>query len=419
MCIRDSTTNQQIFRKIRDSIGEASANFPVGASTPILDDKRGATAFTQVVALKAKSEHNLSLSIVSRLADELADRLRNVSGTELVRIFGAPEEEILVEIDPQQLAMARLTLAEVSSLIGQSDPKLPAGSMFSENYDIRIQVAQSLDTLDTIRNIPLVNQQGDTLRLGDIAHIEKSWLMPESSIMLVNGTRAISVSARMQTDVRVDKWTEKANGIIAQFEQEFGHSVEVDVTFEQNKYTEARLQDLTNNLLLGSLVVMAVILFFMGLKASLIVGLALPLCASFALFSLSFFGEQIHQMSIFGIIIAVGLLIDNAIVITDEIRLNLLIPGTSRIDAMKKSVSHLFAPLSASTITTVLGFMPIFLLNGNIGDFIGPIAISVVMALFGSLVISLTIIAALAARYLPKSESVSYTHLTLPTIYSV
>ena len=112
-------------------------------------------------------------------------------------------------------------------------------------------------------------------------------------------------------------------------------------------------------------------------------------------------------MSIFGIIIAIGLLIDNAIVITDEIRSKLVNSDISRIDALTQSIQHLFVPLLASTLTTILGFMPIFLLPGNIGDFIGSIAISVVMALIGSLFISLTIIAALAARFFPRQSEVS------------
>jgi multidrug efflux pump subunit AcrB len=416
----DDTTNQQIFSKIRDAIADASTRFPVGASTPVLDDKRGATAFTQLVAIKPHAKHPVSLAVVSRLADEMSDRFRNISGTELVRIFGAPQEEVVVEIDPNQLAMAGLTVGEVSQLIRQADPKLPSGSLFGSDYNIRIQVAQGLDSIDTIRSIPLVNNQGSTLRLGDIASVKKRWQTPESSIMLVDSQRVVTVAARMQTNVRVDKWTQQANAVIAQFRSQFGDSVDVEVVFEQNLYTQARLEELTTNLLLGSLVVMLVILLFMGWRASFIVGLALPLCASFTLFSLSFFGEQIHQMSIFGIIIAIGLLIDNAIVITDEIRINLQKPGASRIGAMRKAVKHLFIPLSASTITTVLGFMPIFLLNGNIGDFIGPIAISVVMALVGSLVISLTIIAALAARYLPSDKNIKsfFTGIDLPEVSS-
>ena len=400
----DNSNNEQIFSEMRDAINQASVRFPQGAQPPILDDKRGAVAFTLLTSLKLKPDQNLSFTVTSRLADELADRLRNVPGTEIVRIYGAPEEEIVVEIDPDQLAMSGLSINDVSMRIAEADPKLPAGSIVNRAFNIRIQVAESLDTLDTIRNIPLVNRAGETLRLGDIAKVEKSWLKPEQERALVDGERAVFVAVRMQTIVRVDTWTEQAMVVLEEFEKEFGASIQTDVVFKQSEYTEARLNELTGNLLLGSLVVMAVILFFMGLKASLIVGLALPLCAAFALFSLSFFGEQIHQMSIFGIIIAIGLLIDNAIVITDEIRINLLSPEMTRMEAMTKSVRHLFAPLLASTLTTILGFMPIFLLNGNIGDFIGPIAISVVMALIGSLFISLTIIAALAARYLPRNR---------------
>jgi len=402
----DNSTNQQIFSKIRDAIDEAAKRFPAGAGEPILDDKRGATAFTILLSISAVYPNNTQLTQVGRMASELSDRVRNVSGTELVRIYGEPTEEITVTIDPQQLALTGLTIEEVSQRIVQADPKLPAGIIRHPYKDMRLQVSQALDSTAVLAQIPLQSSEGGYLRLQDIANIEKGQAKPASEISIVNGEQTIFVAARMQTTVRVDKWTEGVKDKLAQFNQEFGSSVTAKVVFEQNQYTEARLGELSGNLLLGSAVVMLVVLFFMGAKASWIVGLALPLCASFAVFSLSFFNQQIHQMSIFGIIIAIGLLIDNAIVITDEIRLNLLDSTMTRIEVLQKSVSHLFSPLLASTLTTILGFMPIFLLAGNIGDFIGPIAISVVMALIGSLAISITIIAALAARYLPREADV-------------
>ena len=407
--LQDSTSNennQQIFSKIRDAMDDAAKNFPAGAGQPIMDDKRGASAFTLILSVHANYPETTSFTQVGRMATELADRVRNVSGSELVRIYGDPEEEITVLIDPQQLAMTGLTLTEVSQRIQTADPKLPAGLLHNQDKDIRVQVAEPLSSIAMLAQVPLQTANGRFLRLQDIAKIEKSQRTPVSEIVLVNGEQRIFVAARMQTTLRVDKWTEGVAAKMAQFNQEFGHSFTAEITFEQNIYTNARLSELTNNLLLGCVVVMLVILFFMGIKASFIVGLALPLCAAFAIFSLSLFNQQIHQMSIFGIIIAIGLLIDNAIVITDEIRLNLLKSSHSRLQILQKSIKHLFAPLLASTITTILGFMPIFLLNGNIGDFIGPIAISVVMALIGSLAISLTIIAALAARYLPRESKV-------------
>lgn len=402
----DNSTNEEIFSKIRDRLGNAKQRFPNGVGEPLLDDQRGATAFTLLVALKPASPSVAqSPTIVTRMAEELADRLRNVPGTELVRNYGELDEEISVTINAQQLSSVGLSVDQASRLIAANDPKLPAGMMRNEQQNIRIQVSEELDSLDTIRNIPLLaSGQGTYLRLGDIADVRRGWRNPPQEIALLNGEQAVLVAARMQTTVRVDHWMANAKEMVEQFDKEYKATVSTDIIFDQNLYTDARLSDLTQNLLLGSLVVMIVVLLFMGNRAAWIVGLSLPLSAAFAIFSLSFYGQQIHQMSIFGIIVAIGLLIDNAIVITDEIRTNLIDPALSRLDALVKSLRHLFVPLFASTLTTILGFMPIFLLPGNIGDFVSPIAISVVMALIGSLFISLTIIAALAARFVRRPQ---------------
>ena len=403
----DNTSNEQLFSEIRDAIGAAAESFPEGAMAPIFDEKRGATAFTLLLSVRAEHFDNTPITLTARLAQELTDRLRNVNGTELVRVYGAPQEEISVNIDPIKLAATGLTLQQVSNTISRADPKLPAGILNTEQSNLRFTVGEGLNGVNMIASIPLVNEQGRYLRVEDVASVERSYTTPRSEIAFLNGEESIFVAARMQPSLRSDVWTKNALAVVEQFNKDFSGTLTATVAFEQNEYTATRLADLSMNLLMGCAVVMMVILLFMGFRAAWIVGLALPLCAAFALFSLSFYNEQIHQMSIFGMIIAIGLLIDNAIVITDEIRINLQDPNLTRVGAMAKSVSHLFAPLLASTLTTILGFMPIFLLDGNIGDFVGPIAISVVMALIGSLFISLTIIAALAARFLPKHDNAS------------
>lgn len=402
----DNSVNEQIFSKIRDRLSDAYSQFPAGAAEPILEDKRGATSYTMIASLNANQGQLSDPAITSRLASELADRLRNVTGTELVDIFGDKNLEITVDLDPQQLASLGMTASDISQIIKTADPKLPAGQLRTKAQQLRLQVASELTSVAQIKQI-IVRQDslGRTLTIGDIAKVSRSYKQPESDIVLVNGKDSVLVAARMQTTVRVDHWTQAANKVIGQFEQEFRGSLNTDVVFEQNEYTSARLADLSGNLLLGCVLVVIVVFCFMGVRSALIVGLALPLSSAITVFSLGFFDEQIHQMSIFGIIIAIGLLIDNAIVVTDEIQTNLQKPNMSRKQALFKSVTHLFNPLFASTLTTILGFMPIFLLNGNVGDFIGSIAISVVMALIASLFISMTVIAGLAARYLPRNKT--------------
>ncbi len=400
----NNDNNQQIFSKMRDGLADAKTRFPATAGTPILNEKRNETAYTMQYTVSAVYPETTSIAMVGRFAAELADTIRNEVGTELVDIYGAPSEQITVSIDPDKLALVGLTGQQVSNAISNADPKMPAGIVYTDALQLRVQVAQELASLDRIRNIPIINNDGDFLRVADVASVTRDWQMPMTERGLYNGKEVVFVAARMQNNLRVDQWTRAIEQQVDYFKQRHSGSVNIELAFNQNIYTEARLTELRNNLIMGSIVVMSVILLFMGLKAAWIVGLALPLSAMFAVFSLSFFDEEIHQMSIFGIIVAVGLLIDNAIVMTDEIRQNLLREGLSRVDALVKSIRHLFVPLLASTLTTILGFMPIFLLNGNVGDFIGSIAISVVMALVGSFWISMTVIAALAARFLPKTQ---------------
>ena len=123
----DNSTNQQVFSKIRDAIDDASARFPEGVQAPILEDKRGATAFTVLFAISPEVPDNTDLTLVGRMAQEFSDRIRNVAGTELVRLYGEPQEEITVTIDAQQLALAGMSLQQVSDRIRSADAKLPAG----------------------------------------------------------------------------------------------------------------------------------------------------------------------------------------------------------------------------------------------------------------------------------------------------
>lgn len=394
----DESTNQNIFSEIRDRMDDAAAQFPEGAQAPFFDDTRNAIAYTLIVALHKPDERDLPLTVLHRLALELADRLRNISNTELVRIYGELEEEIVVRLDEDSVAAIQMTPADISARIQQSDAKTAAGTLHSETYDLELEVRGALDSVTRVGSIPISQtQNGSMVLLRDVAQITKEWQTPPREIGLVDGKRSILVAARMEANVRIEHWAEKANEVLNAFRDECGDSVGITVAFEQVVYTNQKLQELTGNLLGGIAIVLFVVFIFMGWKPSLTVGLALPLSLSAALFSLAFFDQGIHQMSIFGMIIAIGLLIDNAIVVTNDVRIAILERGMTPRNALIHTVTHLRGPLFSSTITTVLGFMPIFLMNGNAGDFVGPIAISVVLALLFSFAISLTVIVTVAA----------------------
>ena len=404
----DETSNQLVFAKIRDKLDDARSELPDDTADPVFEDLRGASAFSMIYALTWDSGAAPRLNLMGRHAEELAEKLRHVPGTEFVQAFGRPDEEITVALNPVKLAALGLTPEGVARQLESADVKAAAGTAHDGGQRFVMEVEGDFDSLNRIRRIPVqAGGAGRVVRLGDLGDVDKGWRQPEETLGFADGERAIFVAARVEKMARTDQWADTVQARVADFRHQADSRIDIDTRFDQSIYTEARLEGLAGNLFAGALVVMAVVFFSMGWRPSLVVGLALPLSAATALFGLAVFGQQIHQMTVFGMIIALGLLIDNAIVVTDEVRKRLE-RGSARLEAVRDAVSHLFTPLLASTLTTVLGFMPILLLTGNIGDFVGPIAISVVLALGASFFLSLTVIAALAARFIRAGEAAEH-----------
>ncbi|MEM8993183.1 MAG: efflux RND transporter permease subunit [Acidobacteriota bacterium] len=402
----DASNNREIFSEIRDKLEEASRRLPPEALPSLFDEQRGAVGFTLIVALSWDRPGTPSLGILDRLAEDLADRLRALPGTELVRTFGAPEEQITVTVDPEVMADLGLGAAELAGLVAAGDAKGAAGVLRTAGADVLLEVAGELDSLERVAAVPLRRgDAGEVVRLGDVASVEREPRTPADEIALVDGRRSVLVAARMATRVRVDRWADDARSALADFEARLGPGtgVTVDPIFEQERYTSAQLSTLTQNLLAGAAVVMAVILVLMGWRLALIVGLALPLVVSSVFLGWQVTGNAMHQMSIFGLIIALGLLIDNAIVVGDEVAKEKA-AGQSALDAVGRAVRHLAVPLLSSTVTTVLAFAPILLLPGNIGDFVGSIGSSVIMAVVASYALALTVTAGLAGRFVEPPD---------------
>jgi multidrug efflux pump subunit AcrB len=235
-----------------------------------------------------------------------------------------------------------------------------------------------------------------TLRLRDIATVTRGIADPPGQRALVDGRRAVAVGARMQPGQRVDLWVPRAVEAVEGFAGEVGAGLRVEVIFDQAGYTRARLGEVLGGLALGLVLVGGVLLLTMGWRSALLVGLCIPLTALIALALFQPLGIEIHQMAITGVIVALGLIVDNAIVMTNTIR-DGVSRGQSSVEAGLAAIRRLWAPLAASTVTTILAFMPIVLLPAEAGEFVGPLALAVIAALVASYAVALFLAPALAA----------------------
>lgn len=387
----------EVWSQVRDKVSDVIPQLPTEASEPRYEDIE-ARAYTLITALVWNLEQAPNYAILNRIGKEFESVLRSLPGTEKVEVFGIPQEEIVVEINDSDLAILGLTTQELSEQIRSSDAKVPAGQVYGDDNELQIEVETALDSLARIRQIPIqLSNSGQFSRLGDFATVKKSVVEPASEIALVDGKPALVLATLMESDWRIDKWTKLTRQSLADFKQRLPSGIDLQVVFDQSSYVEDRLNELFNNLLLGALCVVISTFLLMGWRSALVVGSALPLSVLMVLGGMRILEIPLHQMSVTGLVIALGLLIDNAVVVVDEIQ-HKLNQGLKPQSAIAQSLNHLTIPLLASTLTTIITFMPIVLLPGNTGEFVRTIALGVILALCSSLFLSLTVIPALLIR---------------------
>ncbi|MCC5996135.1 MAG: efflux RND transporter permease subunit [Oceanicaulis sp.] len=387
---------EQAWSLVRDRVAAVRPSLPEGVQS-VEVNRQYMGAATLITALRWPDGSEGSLGALHRLARDLEDNLRNLPGTKETDVFGAPEEEVRVILDPESAAALGLTAADIAALLARSDAKVPSGRLAGRSLDVTVEVAGAFDSLDRLRAAPVSAGAGGFLQLADIARVERGLREPAASLALRNNERTILVAAYLEPSLQVDAWDRRARAAVGAF-ADANPGVETEIIFAQADYVVDRLSGLARNLGFSALIVFAVLFLLMGWRSALIVGSALPLTVLLVMVLINAYGSPLHQMSVTGLVVALGLLIDNAIVVVDDYRL-LRARGMDRAAAVDKAARTLFGPLLASTLTTIFAFAPIALMPGTAGEFISMIGVSVIFAVGSSFVLAFTVILGLAAVF--------------------
>ena len=397
--------HDEVWSRLRDYLADVSSQLPSGVLAPKFEDINDGRAYTMIIGLTWEQDSPPNNAILTRLAEELEIQLRSLGNVEKFEFWGISSEEILVEIRPADLAALRITPQILSQQIQLSDAKVSSGSLRSSQYNVNIEVQTELESLERIRQIPIrVNENSSQIvLLGDVARVKKTIQDPPREFAIINGKLGVVLAVLIEPNTRIDQWTRKAHKILEDFNNSLSSGISLQLILDQNSYISDRLNNLFRNILLGSLLVIASTAFLMGWKSALVISSSLPLSILMVFSGMRMLEIPLHQMSLTGLIIALGMLIDNAIVVVDEID-NLLKKGLPTHKAISQAVSYIATPLLASTLTTLLAFIPIALMRGPIGEYVKTIALSVILALSSSLFLSLTIIPAMRGWINSKEE---------------
>ena len=394
---------QGIWDKLRRKLSDIKG-LPDGVN-PKLDDDDVGVVYGIIVGLISDG---YSYTEMKEYADDLRDDLIKLDDAAKVEFGGVQEERIFIEFDEAQLKEYGLTSTSLQNTIASTNILDSGGEVNLEDEKIILEPTGNYDSLEDIQNtlIPIGDGK-QVVQLRDITTIRKGYVEPATSIVHVNGQPAISMSISLIDGANILKLGEEVNKVTEKWNKKLPIGLEIQRLSSLDTYVDKSIDNFIGNLMQSIVIVLLVMLIFLGLRTGLIVASLIPIVTIMTLMLMGLIDMGLNQVTLAALIMALGMMVDNAIVVSESILVKME-KGASVKDAAISSCTELIIPLLISTLTTSAAFLSFYLAESTMGDIMGPIFVVITLALVSSWIISLTVITMMCFFFLkvkPKSES--------------
>ena len=368
-------------------------------------------AQTSIVQIALTSE-DAPFRQIEAYAKALRDSLERAPGVQQADVWGAPPAEVRVAADLDQLAAYRLPLSAVADALQREGVDTPIGTVEAGGRRFNVQATGSYNSLEEIRGVPLRAENGSLVTVGHVAEVE--WANDERAhITRYNGQRAVFVSARARLGEDIFPVLDAVRDRIDAFEQTLPGNITLHRGFNQSETVRERLLQLGRDFGIAILLVLLTLLP-LGFRASIVVMVSIPLSLAMGVVAMHALGYSLNQLSIAGFVLALGLLVDDSIVVTENIARHLR-QGLQPREAAIAGVQEINIAVIGCTATLLLAFLPIMALPEAAGAFVRSLPVAVVTTITASLLVALTIIPFLASRMLPR-QGVGKSNPVLDTV---
>jgi multidrug efflux pump subunit AcrB len=339
--------------------------------------------------------------VLQDLAETLEDRIEAVPGVKAADAWAYPDREVRVSLDIARLAQYGIPVTRILQAIGSEDANIPGGAVEIGNRRLNLKGSGNFTNIEDIRNTVVGGAAGAIVRLRDVADV--SWAYEDQThLARYNGQRAIYLTATQKAAENIANVRDGIYRELDAFEKRLPPNVKLERGFDQAKNVSHRLNRLGEDFLIAIGLVL-ITLIPLGLRASAVVMVSIPLSLAMAVAALHFTGFSINQLSIVGFVIALGLLVDDSIVVVENIA-RYLREGYSRAEAAVKATRQISVAVMGATATLIFAFLPLIFLPGLSGRYIRVMPMAVVYAVLASLFVSLTIIPFLGSIFLREQH---------------
>ncbi len=390
---------------VRDSVEKVRGELPDDASDPLVSDINFAD---QPVVIAAVSS-DLTPTDFKRFADDIQDRIEQLPGVARAEVSGVRGPEVTVVVRREALLAYGLSLDDVTRAIALQNTSLPVGALEMDGVDYTLSLASDITDPNDVASLPLSTRDGRTVALSDVAFVA-SGVEDRTTISRVRvgdtpSVQAASFTVYKQRGSDVTTITDQVRALLDSIDKE-SDTVTAYISFDAGADIRRDLRELTRTGLEAVLLVMIALFATLGWREAIVAGVSIPLSILVAFIALNESGNTLNFISLFSLILSIGILVDSAIVITEAIHVNIR-KGNSNLRAARMALKEYSAPLIAGTMTTVAVFVPLFTISGVTGEFIKSIPFTVIFVLIASIIVALGMTPIIASVFLKERASSS------------
>lgn len=365
-----------------------------------LEIRRARTTEVAIVQVALVSD-TLPMRRLEKAADRLRERLARVPGVRQARYWGTPSSEVRVSLDLPRLAALQLPASAVADALRARGAEAPVGAVQAGDRRFNVKSGGAFKTLEAVADTPVRSQGGQVVRVRDVARVE--WAEDEPThLTRFNGKRAVFVTVTQKDGQDVGQITAEVRRALGEYEKTLPAGVKLERAFFQAENVDHRLSNLFRDFAIA-LGLVLITLLPLGLRAGMVVMMSIPLSLLIGLALLQAFGFTLNQLSIAGFVLALGLLVDDSIVVVENIARRMR-EGEDRVSAAINGTGQISLAVTGCTAALMLAFLPLMALPGGSGAYIRSLPVTVLVTVAASLLVALTIIPFLASRILSRHE---------------
>ncbi|MCF2874725.1 MULTISPECIES: efflux RND transporter permease subunit [unclassified Tenacibaculum] len=397
------TKMQAVWDRLRRKL-TAMQGLPQGV-TPNLNDDGIGDVYGIVVGL---TSDGYSYAEMKDYADDIKDDLIKLPDAAKVTLGGIQEERVFIEFDNTRLKSYGLSSSKLQQIISTTNILSSGGQINVGDERIILEPTGNFNSVEDIREmlIPVGTSGSQLVKLGDITTIKKDYIDPPTQIVKVDGKSAVSLHVNLKKGANVIKLGNAVNTIVAQWKAKLPVGLELTRVSSLDNYIDDKINNFISNLLQSIGIVLVVMLVFLGIRTGFVIASLIPIVTIMTLMIMGIMGMGLNQVTLAALIMALGMLVDNAIVVAETIMVKME-QGIDKKKAAVDAFSELWMPLLISTLTTSAAFLAFYMSPTTMGDIVGPIFVVITIALMSSWIIALTVITMFCFLFLkvePKGE---------------